>query len=248
LAPLRLILFQIFFWAWSALINIAWLPSLLMPRWVVAYGMEIWARVAFQGLKYIVGLDYEVRGRENVPAGPVIFAAKHLSMWETIAQHIVLKDPATVMKSELLSIPFYGWYARKCEMIIVDREGHASALRNMLKSTKDCLAAGRPVVIFPEGTRKLPGDAPDYKPGVAALYSAAGVPCVPVALNSGLFWSRKGIKPKPGKIILEFLPPIPPGLKRQEFMAQLQRQLEDATGRLLLEASFKAPDGHSGPA
>ncbi len=227
--------FQIFFWSWSALINIVWLPSLLLPRLAVVRGMEIWAGVSFWGLKHIVGLDYEVRGRENLPTGPAIFAVKHLSMWETIAQHILLRDPAIIMKRELLYVPFYGWYAQKSRMIVIDRHGQASALRNMIRAAKDRLSAGRPVVIFPEGTRKLPGDAPDYKPGVAALYSALDVPCVPVALNSGLYWSRKGTRPRAGRIVVELLPAIAPGLERKAFMATLQSQLEGATQRLLRE-------------
>lgn len=235
MTPLRLVLFQLYFWLWSALINLAYLPALLMPRSVVARGMEIWASVSFWGLRHIVGLDFEVRGREHLPAGPAIYAVKHMSMWETIAQHILLRDPAIVMKSELLMVPFYGWYARKCEMIVIDRNGHAAALRNMIKSARARIAAGRPIVIFPEGTRKLPGDPPDYKPGVAALYGALNVPCVPVALNSGLFWARKGMRPQPGRIVLEILPPIPPGLERGQFMLELQNGIEAATHRLMVE-------------
>jgi len=238
-SSLRALLFQVFFWTWSILFNLVWLPALLMPRRAVTLGMEIWAGVSFWGLKHIVGLDYEVRGRENVPRGPAIYAAKHLSMWETIAQHVLLKDPAIVMKRELLKVPVYGWYAQKNEMIVIDRYGHASALREMIKAAKDRLLAGRPVVIFPEGTRKLPGETTDYKPGVAALYVALEVPCIPIALNSGLYWPRKGTWPKAGRIVVEFLPAIPPGMKRQNFMTELERQLEDATKRLLVEGGFK---------
>jgi 1-acyl-sn-glycerol-3-phosphate acyltransferase len=232
---IRLVLFHIYFWGWSTLINLVWLPALALPRVHVGRGMEIWASVSFWGVKHIAGLDYEVRGRENLPAGPAIFAVKHMSMWETIAQHILLRDPATVMKRELLRVPVYGWYAQKCEMIVIDREGHASALRNMIKSARARIAAGRPIVIFPEGTRKLPGEAPDYKPGVAALYGALDVPCIPVALNSGLFWARKGTKPRPGRIVVEILPAIAAGLPRATFMKELQERIETATARLLAE-------------
>ena len=242
---IRLILFQIYFWLWSALINLAWLPSLLMRRETVARGMEIWASVAFWGVKHIVGLDFEVRGQQNLPKGPAIYAVKHMSMWETIAQHILLRDPAIIMKRELLSVPFYGWYARKCEMIVIDRDGHASSLRNMIRTAKAHLDAGRPIVIFPEGTRKLPGETPDYKPGVAALYNMLDVPCVPVALNSGMYWARKGINPKPGRIVVEILPAIMPGLNRKEFMATLETQIEQHTLQLLTEAGFSAQTAHS---
>lgn len=236
---IRLTLFQLYFWTWSALINLAFLPALLMPRQVVVRGMETWANVSFWGLKHIVGLDFEVRGREHLPAGPAIYAVKHMSMWETIAQHILLRDPAIIMKRELLMVPFYGWYARKCEMIVIDRHGHASALRAMIRTARERIEAGRPIVIFPEGTRKLPADVPDYKPGVAALYTSLHVPCVPVALNSGQFWARKGARPRPGRIILEILPPIAPGLARGQFMEQLQEGIETATRRLLDEGELQ---------
>lgn len=234
---IRLFLFQVFFWSWSTLINLVWLPALLMPRVAVVRGMEIWAAFSFWGLKHIIGLDYEIRGRENLPSGAAIYALKHMSMWETIAQHILLRDPATVMKRELLRVPGYGWYAQKCEMIVIDREGHASALRALIKSARERISAGRPIVIFPEGTRKLPGEAPDYKPGVAALYGALDVPCIPVALNSGLFWARKGTKPRAGRIVIEILPAITPGLPRATFMQELQDRIEAATGRLLAEGT-----------
>lgn len=239
---LRSLLFQIYFWAFSAVINIAWLPSLLMPRRAVARGMELWARGSFWGLKHIAGLDYEVRGRENIVTGGAIYAAKHLSMWETMAAHILVKDPATIMKRELLNVPFYGWFAQKCEMIVIDREAHAKAIRTMIADAKRRVAEGRPIVIFPEGSRKLPGAQPDYKPGVVALYLALGVPCVPIAHNSGLYWPRRGFLRKPGRIIVEFLPAIPPGLKRHEFMAQLQKRIEEATARLLAEGGFRKPE------
>jgi 1-acyl-sn-glycerol-3-phosphate acyltransferase len=235
----RSILFQIFFWTFSILINLAWLPSLLMHRRVVARGMQIWASVSFWGLKHIAGLDYEVRGRENIVPGAALYASKHLSMWETIAAHILLDDPATIMKRELLYVPVYGWYAQKCEMIVIDRSAQAAAIRRMIADAKLRAADGRPIVIFPEGTRKEMGAEPDYKSGVAALYGALDLPCVPIAHNSALYWPRRGMLRKPGRIIVEFLPAIQPGLKRVEFMAELQTRIEEATARLLAEGGFR---------
>lgn len=236
---LRSILFQIFFWTFSILFNLAWLPSLLMHRRAVTRGMEIWAGVSFWGLKHIAGLDYEVRGRENIVPGAALYASKHLSMWETIAAHVLLNDPATIMKRELLYVPVYGWYAQKCEMIVIDRRAQAAAIRKMIADAKARAADGRPIVIFPEGTRMEMGAAPDYKPGVAALYGALDLPCVPVAHNSALYWPRRGMVRKPGRIIVEFLPAIAPGLKRAEFMAELQTRIETATARLLAEGGFR---------
>ena len=235
---LRSLLYQIYFWIVSIVMNVAWLPALLMPRRYVIAGMELWVGACFWGLKHIAGLDYEVRGRENIVAGPAIYAMKHQCMWETMASQILLHECALIMKRELTWIPFYGWYSVKSKQIIVDRGGHAKALRSMLTSGKERVRERRPIVIFPEGTRKALGAPPDYKPGVAGLYGVLGVPCVPVALNSGLFWPRRGFIRRPGKIIIEFLPAMPAGLKREPFMAELERRIESATGKLLLEGGW----------
>jgi len=237
---LRSLLFQILFWTWSVLINIVWLPSLVMPRRVLVRGMEIWAGVTMWGLKHIAGLDYEVRGRENIPAGSALFASKHLSMWETVAAHILLHDPAQIMKRELLRVPVYGWYAQKVEMIVIDREAGARAIRSMITDAKRCIAEKRPILIFPEGTRKPLGAPPDYKPGVAALYTGLELPCVPIAHNSGLYWPRRGFVRRPGRIVVEFLPAIPPGLERHAFMRELEARLETATARLLAAGGYRA--------
>jgi 1-acyl-sn-glycerol-3-phosphate acyltransferase len=236
----RSLLFHVFFWTASVLINLAYLPALLMDRRISSRGMELWAAVSFWGLKHIAGLDYEVRGIENMPQSPALYASKHLSMWETVATHVLLKDPAIVMKRELLSVPGYGWYARKVRMIVIDREGGAKTIRSMVADAKKALADNRPVVIFPEGTRRPLGAEPDYKPGIAALYGALDVPCVPIAHNSGLYWPRRGFLRRPGRIIVEVLPPIPPGLKRAAFMAELEGRIEEATRRLLAEGGFRA--------
>lgn len=240
LVALRSLLFQAAFWTFSTIINLAYIPALLLDRRVVLDGQETWARVSFWLLRHIVGLDYEVRGRENLPQGAAIIAGKHLSMWETVAAHVLVHHPATVMKRQLLMIPGYGWYARKAKMIIVDREAGVKSIRSMLAAAKARLAEGRSIVIFPEGTRRPMGAEPDYKPGVAALYGALDVPCVPMAHNSALFWPRRGFLRKPGRIIVEFLPAIPAGLKRHDFMAELQRRLEEGTDRLLAEGGFQA--------
>ncbi len=240
---LRSFLFQAFFWTWSTLINLAYIPALLMDRKVVLDGQELWARVSLWGLKWIAGLDYEVRGRENIPAGPVLISSKHLSMWETMATHVLVRHPATVMKRQLLMVPGYGWYARKAKMIVIDRDAGPSAIRSMIADAKARLSEGRPIVIFPEGTRREIGAPTDFKPGVAALYSMLDIPCVPMAHNSSLFWPRRGFLRKPGKIVVEFLPAIMPGLKRAAFMAELEKRTEDAVMRLLAEGGYSTPRG-----
>jgi len=230
MVALRSILFQIYFALVSVAMNVGWLPALLGPRSWSVKGIELWGRATLWGLRVICGLRYEVRGREHIPPGPCIIAGKHQAMWDTVALPVVVKDPALVLKRQLLRVPFYGWYALKTKMIALDRGAHASALRELLRQAKDRLAAGRPVAIFPEGTRKKPGAAPDYKPGVAAIYTQLGVPCVPFALNSGHFW--RGWKRYPGTIVVEFLPAIPPGLKRAAFMQDLETRIESASAAL----------------
>jgi len=231
---LRSAVFMLWFVFVSVLFNVGFLWALALPRKVTVFASRGWSRWTLWGLKVFAGLDYELRGQK--PTGPVLIAAKHMSMWDTIALYLILHDPAVVLKRELLGIPFYGWYARKARMIAIDRNAGARALRKMASAARRVIAEGRSVVIFPEGTRKKPGAAPGYKPGVAGLYGQLDVPCVPVALNSGLFWTGPGgFLKKRGRIIVEFLKPIPPGLKRAEFMATLEQRIEQATDRLLKE-------------
>ena len=228
----RSALFMLWFVLATIVIYIAVLPALVLPRRVMVHASRLWSRAVFLGLKWICGLTYEVRGK--VPTTPVLIASKHMSMWDTMALYLTVYDPAAVLKRELQRIPFYGWYIAKAGVIPIDRGGHASALRKMTLQAKKALAAGRSILIFPEGTRKKPGAPPDYKPGVAGLYSMLDVACVPVALNSGLFWT--GFIKRPGVIVLEFIEPIPPGLKRAEFMRRLESTIETATARLVSDS------------
>jgi 1-acyl-sn-glycerol-3-phosphate acyltransferase len=174
-----------------------------------------------------------VRGLENVPKGPVMLAGKHQSLWETFAMLPLLDDPAMVLKKELTLIPGYGWINIKAKMIAVERSAGTTALRKMVEDAKAAIADDRQVVIMPEGTRRGPDDPPDYKPGAAALYAALGVPCVPFALNSGLFWPRRKFLRHPGVIVISFLPAIPAGLPRKTFQVELERIVEGETKALV---------------
>ena len=229
---LRAVAFQFAFWVWSAAINLAWLPSLLMSPLATVRGQTIWARGVMVLLRLLVGIRYELRGRDNIPAGPMLIAAKHQSAWDTMIFHIIAHDPAIVMKAELLKIPVYGWYCRHSRMIPIDRDTGSQAIRAMVDSAKAAAAKARPIIIFPQGTRVAPGVEAPYLPGVAALYRQLGIPVVPVALNSGVFWPRHSIRRKPGTIVLEYLPIIEPGLNRRDFMARLETTIEPASARL----------------
>jgi 1-acyl-sn-glycerol-3-phosphate acyltransferase len=229
---IRSTLFFIWFLLVSVIVHVIALPALILPRACTMYLSKSWSVAVLWGLKVFAGLGYEVRG--PIPKGGVLVASKHMSMWDTLILYLLLDDAAVVLKRELFNIPFYGWYIRKVGSIGIDRKGAASSLRKMAAEAKGAIAAGRPVLIFPEGTRKKPGAAPDYKPGVAGLYSMLGVACIPAALNSSVYW--QGFIKRPGIIVLEFLPAISPGLKRAEFMRELQSRIETATDRLLPEA------------
>ena len=225
----RSTLFLAWFLVITTLLSLIFLPVLVLPRQATIWLARVWSHATFFGLKIFAGIDWEIRGPR--PRGPVLVASKHMSMWDTLALYLALDAPAIVLKRELLRIPFYGWVLWKATAIPIDRAAGASALRKMAANARAVLGEGRPILIFPEGTRKKPGAAPDYKPGVAGLYTMLDVACVPVALNSGVHWT--GFRKVPGTIVLEFLDAIPPGLKRADFMAQLESRIETATNALL---------------
>ncbi len=235
-------LFNLLFYVWSVVMVIGFSPALLLPYQVTVWGQRQWARGVNFLMRLSVGIHVEYRGLEHRPRSGAIVAAKHQSAWDTLIWHVILDDPAVVMKRELLSIPIYGWMCRKTRMIAVDRKAGTKALRVMLHDGRAAVALGRPIVIFPQGTRTASGasarDVP-YQPGVSALYRGLDVPVVPVALNSGLYWPRRQFTRRPGTILLEFLQPIPPGLPRKEFDALLQERIETATSALENEAQAK---------
>lgn len=226
---LRSALFMAWFLILTLVMAIIFLPLLAVPRKATVWMARGWARATLWGLRVFAGIKERRIG--VVPQGGVLVASKHMSMWDTLALYLALDDPGIVLKRELLRIPFYGWYLGKAAAIPIDRGAGADALRRMTHSAKQVLAEGRPILIFPEGTRKKPGAPPDYKPGVAGLYGLLDVACVPAALDSGRYW--QGFAKHPGTISLEFLETIPPGLKRREFMTMLEQRIEDATNRML---------------
>ncbi len=231
---LRSLLFTLVFYVGSALMAILMLPLLLAPRrWMIG-AFRLWARFSIWALAVFAGIRFEVRGRQHLPSGPALLAPKHQCLFDTIVPFALLPDCCQVMKKELMAIPFYGWFAARSGMIVVDREGASKTMRKLLADGRERLAQGRQLLIFPEGHRMEPGAAPDYKPGVAALYGL-GVVCIPVATNSGVHWPAHGILRRPGTIVLEFLEPIAPGLKRPAFMRELEKRVEAASNALLAE-------------
>ncbi|WP_137127021.1 1-acyl-sn-glycerol-3-phosphate acyltransferase [Roseomonas sp. HF4] len=233
MTALRSALFNLVFLGGTALTVVLGLPLLAAPPRVVIVYIRGWARLMLALLRLICGIRVEVTGLGHVPPGGAIIAAKHQSAFDTVVWLTLLPDPVYVMKKELLSIPVWGWFARRCGQVPVDRDAGASALRGMVRAAGAALAAGRPVVIFPEGTRSAPAQRLPYQPGVAALAGATGAPVVPAATDSGLAWGRRAFQKRAGVIHVSILPPLPPGLRRAPFMALLEETIETETARLI---------------
>ena len=229
---LRSLALNVALYGWTAFLCFALLGTLVLPRRGMTSVVRMWLAQLAWIERHIGGITCRVIGRDYVPAAACIIAAKHQSVWETFKLHLLFGDPAIVLKEELLDIPLWGWYVRRAGMIPIDRGGHAHALVRMMEAAHKAADAGRKIVIFPQGTRVAPGEKWPYKSGVAALYQELNLPVVPMALNSGLLWPKNSFIKKPGVITVEFLPPIPPGLPRDEMMMRLKEQLEVATERL----------------
>jgi 1-acyl-sn-glycerol-3-phosphate acyltransferase len=234
LIAIRSALFVALFYLWSAAIAIGCTPLLFGPPGPMLGMFRIYSR----GIRLLLrtgGIRVEIRGRENIPTGAALVAPKHQCMLDVFAQFGVLPASSFVMKKELMWIPWFGWYATRVGSIVIKREDQAAALKKLVREAKVRFAEGRQVVIFPEGTRTAPGADPEYKPGIAALYREIDVPVHPVATNSGVHWPAHGFVRKPGTVVFEFLEPIPPGLKRAEFMRLLKERIETASEKLLAE-------------
>jgi len=237
---LRSLLYNIVFYVNLVLFLVLGSPFYVTPRKWSIRALQAWATTSLWWLKVICGTTYEVRGRENIPQGAVLVASKHQSTWETFALLPLFDDPAMVLKRELIFIPLFGWFIPKFRMIPIERSSGAQGLKAMVARAKEAAQMGRQIIIFPEGTRRPPGAAPDYKPGAVALYLKLGLNCLPVALNSGLFWPRRKFLRYPGRIVVEILPVIEAGLKRQEFSQRLESAIETATERLVKEAGERS--------
>ena len=230
----RSIVFNVLFYLNTLFWLIVGLPTFFMPYRATIWIAKSWGRVNLVLLR-VAGIDCELRGVAKIPPGPLIVASKHQSAWETFALLPLFDNPLFIVKRELMWIPVFGWLMRKGRMVPVDRGAGSQALIAMTERARIELTRGRQLIIFPEGTRRPAGAEPRYKYGVAHLYAAEGVPCLPVALNSGLFWPRRSLWLRPGTVIVEFLDPIAPGLDKDAFFERLRSVIEEATARLLVE-------------
>lgn len=229
-------MFNFVFYAWSTVLVVGALPIALVSGAAMRRVSWFWGWTCLAMLRVLVGLRHRIRGREHVPAGPVIAAVKHQSAWDILVVSLLLPNAIIVAKRELSWIPVFGYELRRAGHIFIDRGGGAKELKRLVDRAQARVAAGHSVVVFPQGTRTLPGTPYPYQPGIAALYVALGLPVVPVALNSGLFWPRRRPLQRPGMVTVEFLPPIPPGHRRRRFMTELEDAIETATARLEAEA------------
>ena len=227
------IIFYIALASWTMLMGVLSLPFIFFPSKFIRFPAKIWIKGLFFLLKYICRLTHEIRGLNNLSDEPAIIVSKHQSAFETFALYYYLKRSFFIHKKQLFYIPIFGQYLMKHSMVAIDRAGKASAMRKMISDVKKKLDSGSTIIIFPEGTRKKPGEKPNYKTGFIGIYNTAKRRLQPVALNSGLFW-KKGLKViKSGHIIIEFLPQIDIGLNKNEVLKKVENSIESATDKLL---------------
>ncbi|MFT3723864.1 MAG: lysophospholipid acyltransferase family protein [Hyphomonadaceae bacterium] len=230
----RSLLYAIWFYVTLVVIGLICMPASMVSRGAAMSSIRFFAGVQRLGLRLLCGITTEFRGLENLPEGVGLIAMKHQSTYDTIAPFMFIRNPAYILKKELLKAPVFGVYASRVG-IPIDRAGGAKTMKLMMAAARKGAASGQQIVIFPEGTRQLPDTPTDVKPGVIFMYNELGIPCVPVALNTGLCWQGSGFLRKPGRIIFEVLKPIEPGLKRAEFTQRLKDALDPATARLVVE-------------
>jgi 1-acyl-sn-glycerol-3-phosphate acyltransferase len=229
------LLFNIGFYGFTAITVLTSLPLLLLPRGVLVWVLRSYTWWVELMLRAFCGIRVQVEGAENIPPGAVLIVSKHQSAFDTVFWLSRLPDPCYIMKIELMRLPLWGMLARKLEMVAVDRDGGAPALRLMVKEVKEAADAVRQIVIYPEGTRAAPGVTEPYQPGVAAIAGATRLTVVPVATNSGVFWGRKAFSKRPGVIRVKVLPALPPGLNRARLMAALEERIETESRAMLTQ-------------
>jgi 1-acyl-sn-glycerol-3-phosphate acyltransferase len=233
---LRSLAFNVAFYANTVLWLFALIPLLVLPRKIFLRAVQAWGSVSIWLMRVLAGIRLEFRGLEKIPSGGLLVASKHQSAAETFSLLTLFDDPTFVLKRELQWIPLFGWYTMKAAQVPVNRSAGSAALADMNERARKEAARGRQIIIFPEGTRRAPGAPPAYKYGIAHLYQNLGVPCLPVAMNTGVFWPRRSFMRRPGTMVIEVLDPIPPGLPRDAFFEEVKAAIEAGCDRLLAEA------------
>ena len=230
---IRSIIFYLFLALWTIFMGIICLPYLFISQSHIRKPANLWITVIFKLLRYICNITYEVRGKENIPNYPVLIASKHQSAFETFAFFLHIKNSIFIHKKQLFLIPIFGQYLQKVNMISINRSEGTKAMRIMLKEVKQKIIDGNSIIIFPEGTRKKPGNPPDYKTGIVGIYKETEAAILPVALNSGLCWPKHTFIKKPGKITIKFLNLIPSKLDRIEILKKIEAIIEEETNNLI---------------
>ena len=238
---LRSFLFEFLFYTWMALLAVAsCIGGIFYYSSPIACG-RAWDWGTRILLRVFCGISIEIRGHHNLPKGACIVACKHQSTLEVVLFFRLLENPVYTLKAELAKMPLMRFSVRRAGAIPIERSAGAAALRKLIKASQESFEKGFQVLIFPEGTRTQPRTRGKFNPGVAAVYSRCDVPVVPVALNTGSFWARRTLRKNPGKVIVEFLPPIAPGMDRKLFQKLLENTIEEATEKLELESPGPQP-------
>ena len=221
------------------IIGLAFAPWAMFSKTGAYTACRTYAAWCIWTARWMIGLRCEVRG--EVPTGEVLVAAKHQSFLDIMMIFHILPRSKFIMKKQIAWTPVIGQYTKRMQMITVDRGKRGQAIAKMMADVEAGKVDPGQIVIYSQGTRVAPGAKVPYKVGTAVLYEQLGQPCVPVATNAGYFWPRRGLYRRPGLAVVEFLPPIAPGMKKSDFMAQLEETVEAASDKLLAEAGW-TPD------
>lgn len=222
---LRSLIFNILFYIWTFLISFFSLPVFFFNRKVDVKVWFIWIKITNKILKKVINLNYEIKGSENIKHNKVIYACQHQSAWDTIIIPYLIGDCVIFHKKSLLFIPLFGWHLYKLGMIVITRNKGSNSLKKIISKAKAAVYEKRPILIFPHGTRTIPNTKNKIQSGIVILYKHLNVKVVPVKLNSGKFWGRNSFLKYPGKITVNFLKPIDPGLNPGEFRKKLENML-----------------------
>jgi len=232
---LRSSIFNLFLFSWTTTIGVLFFPTAFLGTKMAVPIARFWAYGTILMLQAMCGIKLEVRGKENIKEGAAIIAAKHQSALETIALYLALKSPVYILKRELVYLPVIGLFIKAVDSIMINRNGGAATLKDMLRQVEERIKQGRQVIIFPEGTRVKAGEKGVYQSGIAAIYSKTNMDVIPVALNTGKCWPKNSFTKKSGKAVIEFLEPIKAGLSKKDFMSALEEKIETASQKLFKE-------------